>query len=201
VVDNATEQDGKEFFTIETPDENTFYLIIDRQRDSGGVYLLDAVTERDLLALAEKGGKDDPPAVTDTPAAVTEPVPAPAPAVVPAPESEPEPDPEPDRYPEPEPEPKPEPEPDPVQEPEPAVPANNMGSIIFIVLAVIAAGGAGYYFKILKPRRDAALAGDGEDDGDELDDEDIYGDYPDDLPEREDETPGSEDEKDGGEDA
>ena len=33
VVDNATDGDGKEFFTITTPSENVFYLIIDRQRD------------------------------------------------------------------------------------------------------------------------------------------------------------------------
>ena len=32
VVDNATDEDGKEFFTITTPSENVFYLVIDRQR-------------------------------------------------------------------------------------------------------------------------------------------------------------------------
>ena len=30
VVDNATDEDGKEFFTITTPSENVFYLVIDR---------------------------------------------------------------------------------------------------------------------------------------------------------------------------
>ena len=54
VVDNATDGDGKEFFTITTPSENVFYLIIDRQRDGQNVYFLNAVTEKDLLALAEK---------------------------------------------------------------------------------------------------------------------------------------------------
>lgn len=29
VIDNATDEDGKEFYTIMTPSENVFYLIID----------------------------------------------------------------------------------------------------------------------------------------------------------------------------
>ena len=32
VVDTATDADGKEFYTIITPDEHVFYLVIDRQR-------------------------------------------------------------------------------------------------------------------------------------------------------------------------
>ncbi len=54
VVDNATEEQGKEFYTIVTPDENVFFLVIDKQRDSDNVYFLNAVTERDLIALAQK---------------------------------------------------------------------------------------------------------------------------------------------------
>ena len=79
VVDNATDGDGKEFFTITTPSENVFYLIIDRQRDGQNVYFLNAVTEKDLLALAEK----DP-----------EPVMEPEPETEPPTEPEPEPEPE-----------------------------------------------------------------------------------------------------------
>ena len=63
VVDNATDEDGKEFFTITTPSENIFYLVIDRQRDENNVYFLNAVTESDLLALAEP---DPAPPVTET---------------------------------------------------------------------------------------------------------------------------------------
>ena len=47
VIENATEEDGKEFYTIMTPDENVFYLIIDRQRNTENVYFLNAVTEAD----------------------------------------------------------------------------------------------------------------------------------------------------------
>ena len=74
VVDNATDENGKEFFTITTPTENVFYLVIHRQRTGENVYSLNAVTEADLLAL------DEP---TPTP----EPVPTPEP-------TDPEPNPE-----------------------------------------------------------------------------------------------------------
>lgn len=58
VLDNATDGDGKEFYTFITPEENVFYLVIDNQRDSENVYFLNAVTEDDLMALAEKGKED-----------------------------------------------------------------------------------------------------------------------------------------------
>lgn len=67
VVDNATDEEGKEFFTITTPSENVFYLVIDRQRSTENVYFLNAVTEADLLALAQ-------------PAPAPEPVPTPEPS-------------------------------------------------------------------------------------------------------------------------
>ena len=54
VVDKATDKDGKEFYTITTPDENIFFLVIDNQKSSENVYFLNAVTEKDLLPLAEK---------------------------------------------------------------------------------------------------------------------------------------------------
>ena len=60
VVDNATDEDGKEFFTITTPSENVFYLVIDRQRTEENVYFLNAVTEKDLLALAEADPEPEP---------------------------------------------------------------------------------------------------------------------------------------------
>jgi len=54
LIDDATDEDGKEFYTITTPDENVFYLVIDKQRENQNVYFLNAVTESDLMALAEK---------------------------------------------------------------------------------------------------------------------------------------------------
>ena len=82
VVDNATDEDGKEFFTITTPSENVFYLVIDRQRTEENVYFLNAVTEKDLLALAEA---DPEPEVKEP---VTQPEPDPEPIAEPEPEPE-----------------------------------------------------------------------------------------------------------------
>ena len=120
VVDNATDGDGKEFFTITTPSENVFYLIIDRQRDGQNVYFLNAVTEKDLLALAEKDPEPE----------VTEPV------------MEPEPETEPPTEPEPEPEPE-------------KTSGFPMGNILMIAAVLLAGGGAGYYFKIYRPKHEA----------------------------------------------
>lgn len=55
VVDNATDEDGKEFYTITTADESVFYLVIDKQKTSENVYFLNTVTTDDLLPLAEQG--------------------------------------------------------------------------------------------------------------------------------------------------
>lgn len=58
VIDNVTNEDGKEFFTITTPSKHVFYLIIDRQKNAENVYFLDAVTDKDLLALAKSDNED-----------------------------------------------------------------------------------------------------------------------------------------------
>ena len=117
----------KEFYTIMTPDENVFYLIIDKQRDSENVYFLNAVTESDLMALAQK----DTDSQTVTPTAPSEPEPA-APA---------------------EPEEPSEPE---TSEPEPEQPApkSNNSMMFLVIVAALAAGGLGYYFKVYKPKHD-----------------------------------------------
>ncbi len=72
VVDNATDKEGKEFYTITTPDENIFYLVIDKQKTTDNVYFLNAVTEADLLPLAEKSEEE-----TAEPAPEPEPEPEP----------------------------------------------------------------------------------------------------------------------------
>ena len=63
MVDNATDEDGKEFYTITTADESVFYLVIDKQKTSENVYFLNTVTTDDLLPLAEQG-KEPPKEVT-----------------------------------------------------------------------------------------------------------------------------------------
>jgi hypothetical protein len=138
IIDDATDGDGKEFFTVDTPDGNTFYLIVDRQRSTENVYLLDAVSENDLASLAKPGDGEN--------AAVTE-TPAPAQTVTASPE--------------------------PAREPEhTSVPANNSAGIIaFAVITVIMVGGIGYYFKIVRPKKNGEdeYASDGFDDDTETD--------------------------------
>jgi len=80
VVDNATDQDGKEFFTITTAEEAVFYLVIDRQRETENVYFLNAVTVADLMALAESSGEPaapEPPSEPEPEPTTPEPEPVP----------------------------------------------------------------------------------------------------------------------------
>ena len=112
VVDNATDQDGKEFFTITTAEEAVFYLVIDRQRETENVYFLNAVTVADLMALAESSGEPT------------------------APEPPPEPEPEPTT-----------PEPEPVPEKK-----GGAGPLLLALAVVVIGGGAGWYFKIYRPK-------------------------------------------------
>ena len=130
MVDNATDQDGKEFFTIMAADESVFYLVIDRQRETENVYFLNAVTVADLMALAE-----------------------------PSPEAVPEP------LPEPEPEPATEPEPEP--EPEKS---GGAGTLLLVLAVLAIGGGAGWYFKIYRPKQQQAAAP-----GEDFDEAEEYG--------------------------
>ena len=134
VLDNATDQDGKEFFTITTADEAVFYLVIDRQRGAENVYFLNAVTVSDLMALAEPGQEPEAP-----------------PPVV-------EPDPEPEPAPEPEPEPQ----------------KSGGAGMLLAVLAI--GGGAGWYFKIYRPKQQKAA--EPEEDFSEYDEPEDYDDAP-----------------------
>lgn len=153
VIDNVSgtsAESSREFFTIATPDENVFYLVIDRQRDSENVYFLNAVTEGDLLALAEKDGdgpsqsaipdpepvcnckdKCAPGAVkTDCPVCLLSMKDCTGTAA-----------------------------PEPV-EPEQPKEGGGSGTLFIVLLAALAVGGAGYYFKIYKPKKDLADAED-----------------------------------------
>ena len=84
VLDNATQEEGKEFFTITATDGSVYYLIIDRVRGTENVYFLSAVTKEDLVSLADNGadttsGLTQPePQVPDPPVQTPEPVDEPA---------------------------------------------------------------------------------------------------------------------------
>lgn len=65
LVDQASDKDGKEFYTFTSPAGNQFFLIIDKQRSDNNVYFLDYVTEKDLISLAKKDKEN--PLITEIP--------------------------------------------------------------------------------------------------------------------------------------
>lgn len=71
VLDRANENEGKDFYTFTTPAGNIFHLIIDHHRRMDNVYFLNAVTEKDLITMAEKSGNPiqtpEPPPIVVTP--------------------------------------------------------------------------------------------------------------------------------------
>jgi hypothetical protein len=74
VMDNVTNSDGKEFFTIAAKDGKSYFLIIDPDRVGDNVYLLNEVTEDELQPLAATDSAttvtpSPPPSVTPTIAA------------------------------------------------------------------------------------------------------------------------------------
>ena len=79
VEDNMVDDPSKEFFTVKTKDGNTFFLVIDRARNSENVYMLSMIDEYDLqefLDDEERNGQQE----EETPAVVlpeTKPEPTP----------------------------------------------------------------------------------------------------------------------------
>ena len=59
--------DDKEFMTVTTKAGNTFYLVIDRSRDSDNVYFLNKVDESDLQAFAQEVENKDSSSVISLP--------------------------------------------------------------------------------------------------------------------------------------
>jgi len=155
VVDNITNENGIEFFTITSAAGNVFFLVIDRQRNSENVYFLNAVTERDLMALAEESG-DDYWIVSNAP-----------PPIIPGTPTTPEP--------EIEPEPTPQPEPE---------SGGGGGMVILLIILALSGGAAGYYFKVLRPKQQQADMGDDDFDyeDDYTDEVDPYNEDEDDTP-------------------
>jgi len=127
VVDNATDSDGKEFYTISTVDGDIFYLIIDRQRNSNNVYFLNAVTELDLIALAQMHEREIPAGMA----------PLPPPSAQQGEPGQPTDD-----------------EPDDEGQPEPEKGGYTM--YIVLGVAFLGAAGAAYYVKIVKGKKGSA---------------------------------------------
>ncbi len=172
VLDNVTDEDGKEFYTIMTPDEHIFFLIIDKQREAENVYFLDSVTEKDLLSLtgenaAETEELEKPEAEpcrctvlcevgevdTACPVCLLDRKQCKGETRAADAES---------------------PKPETVKRDR----KGSAGAVVLIAVAALAAGGTGYYFKILKPRRELDAADDFDDieflDGPEEDESAAY---------------------------
>lgn len=132
LVDQASDKDGKEFYTFTSPAGNQFFLIIDKQRSDNNVYFLDYVTEKDLISLAKKDKEN--PLITE----------------IPEPETK-----------QPEPEIKEEkPEEKPVEEETSEKKQSNAGMVLILLLVTVGVGIVAYYFKILKPKQELEAADD-----------------------------------------
>lgn len=132
LVDQASDKDGKEFYTFTSPAGNQFFLIIDKQRSDNNVYFLDYVTEKDLISLAKKDKEN--PLITETPEPETK---------------------------QPEPKIKEEkPEEKPVEEETSEKKQSNIGMFLILLLVTVGVGIVAYYFKILKPKQELDAADD-----------------------------------------
>ena len=155
---------NKQFITVQTSGGNTFYIVIDYDKpvDEDGeqyqTYFFSIVDEADLLAAAEAAGVELPACEctekcaagainTDCPVCavnMSECVGTKA-------------------------------EPEPVDEPEPADPEpeqkSNTGTVLLILAVALIGGGAGWYFKVYRPKHQRAAQPE-EDYGDELEDYD-----------------------------
>ena len=129
VLDNVVdEKSGKEFYTITTANNNTYYLIIDHSSNTKNVYMLSMIDENDLkefLSEEEPEVSEDtgtPPAVDfgDEPSGDDTPD-----------DSEPE---------------------------EPKKDNNILSTVLIILVLGAIAGGGYFYFKIYKPKKEAQIS-------------------------------------------
>ncbi len=174
------EHTNKQFITVQASGGNTFYIVIDYDKpvdDEGEqyeTYFFSVVDEGDLLAAAEAAGVEQ--AVCSCPekcAAGTVNTDCPVCSVnmgkcvgaEPEPESAPEPEPAP-APPRPSGPPAPEPEPEPEKK-------SNSGMLLLVMRIALIGGGAGWYFKVYRPKHQQADQPE-EDDGGEYPDYDEF---------------------------
>lgn len=84
VLDDIQDDPTKEFFTVTTANGNTYFLVIDRSRNSENVYMLSMIDELDLQDFIEESEEEEPAqgVVLEEPTPTPEPVPTEEPEVV-----------------------------------------------------------------------------------------------------------------------
>lgn len=133
LVDDLSEDESKQFLTIQTKNGNTFFMVLDRSNNTENVYMLSMIDENDLAEFIGDG-QEEPE--QEQPAVVI-------------PETE-----NPSVSAEPETETKP--------EAEEKKGGMSTGALLAIVLLLVGGIGGFYYFKVLKPKQDEDES-DGED--------------------------------------
>lgn len=129
VLDNVMdEKSGKEFYTIVTANNNTYYLIIDHASSTKNVYMLSMIDENDLKEFLSK---EEPEVPEDT---------GKTPTVDFGEDTKDE-----------------EPSGDDKQE-EPKKDNNIFGTVLIILALGAVAGGVYFYFKIYKPKKEAQIS-------------------------------------------
>ena len=120
---DAITSGNKDFYTIHTKNNNTFYLVIDHSGSTDNVYMLSMIDENDLSEFMEEAAE----APEESQVVV---VPEETQEVEVEPETEPEPE-------------------------QKAEPEGNASLMTLLVLAAIGVGGALYYFKVYKPKKES----------------------------------------------
>lgn len=156
---------NKQFITVQTSGGNTFYIVIDYDKpvDEDGeqyeTYFFSVVDESDLLAAADAAGVEAPSCnCTERCAAGSVNTKCPVCATNMAECTGIEPEPVKDS--------------EPVEDPEPEQAQNshgNIGTILLILAVAIVGGGAGWYFKVYRPKQQRAAETVEDNYGDELD--------------------------------
>ena len=97
--DEIPDSSGKDFYTIHTKNNNTFYLVIDHSGNTENVYMLSLIDEDDLSEFLEQTGNEEEEkekkqaevpvvVIPETPAPTATPVPLPSVSQMPEPEQQ-----------------------------------------------------------------------------------------------------------------